>query len=802
MIDLFLWLLLWRDATGDGGTVEALRLPRCDTPGSIVLFLALLVVGVLLIRWGYRRDVGWVPPRRKAGLSGLRIGALAIVLFIASGAFIDVVRRFEGVGTVMVLVDRSQSMALVDRRDGEAATQAAALVGAAAATATRHDLLAATLADATRDPIRALEGRFKVEVYGFGEGSGLAAVPAAAPGAGPLSALKAPDERASQLGAGLADSARRARGRRLDAVILASDGGWNRGEDPVEVAKSLGAPVIALGVGSPQAKDLEIPFIFSEDVVFKNDRFVLDVRIRQRGFSGKSVPLVIRRTNEVGLEEVLKEEQLNLGEDREFVHTVELVPDKEGIFTFTAELTPQPEEANTVNNRKSRANIQVVDKKLRVLAVDDAPRWDFRFLRGIFEADKQRVQPTFILRQGDRNLDSRGVKFLRAMPSDPKAFKEIDCIVLGDIAPDFFTGEELKRIETWVRVDGGGLIIVAGRRAMPSLWAGTLLDQLLPVEPEVQPPQTVADELSRTIKDTDGVRPVVTNEGGRWAALRFAADPGENELKWRESEPLRWIHPVKRAKSGASVLLAHPSKRSGDDPMPILAVQRYGRGQVAWIGSDECWRWRFKPGVAQHRRLWGQLTSSLGMAHLLGNASRVQIETDRTEYAVGDRAQLIARVLDSDFNPLAADSVTVNVERDLAKEQVVLVARRDQPGVFSGEWVPGATGRHRVVLDMGETGGSTAETVAERVVGVVEPQLELDDGGMREDLLQQIAKASEGAFVPLARAGEVAEIIKARQRAGVQKREEVTLWNAPGVLTLLVILLGVEWWFRKRWDML
>lgn len=803
-MDFLLKLLLWRNVTGDGGVIDALRLPRCDTPGEIVTFLVLMIGGALLIRWGYRRDVGWVPPRRKLALAALRSGALAVILFIATGAFLEAVRKFEGTGTVMVLVDRSQSMTLVDRREGEAAQHATEIIGAGkAATATRTDLLTAVFADASRDPIRALEGRFKVEVYGFGEGSGLSALPAGTGGV--LNGAKPPEERATQIGAALSDSARRARGRRLDAVILATDGGWNRGEDPVEVARLLGAPVITLGVGSPQSKDLEIPFIFSEDVVFKNDRFVLDVRIRQRGFSGRTVPLVIRRTNEAGVEEVLKEEQLSLGEDREFVHTVELVPDKEGLFSFSAELTPQPEEANTVNNRKARTNIQVVDKKLRIMSVDDAPRWDFRFLRGILEADRQRVLPTFILRQGDKLGDGRSAKLLRSMPTDPKVFKEIDCLVLGDIAPDFFTGEELKRIEEWIRVDGGGLIVVAGRRAMPVQWGGTLLDQLLPVEPDNLPPLTVNDELTRTIKDAEAIRPVVTNEGGRWAALRFAADPGENEIKWRESEPLRWVYPVKRAKSGATVLLAHPTKRSGDDPMPILAVQRYGRGQVAWVGSDETWRWRFRPGVAQHRRLWGQLTSSLGMAHLLGHASRVQIETDRSEYAVGDHAQLIARVLDSDFNPLRADSVTVTIERDLAKEQVVLAARRDQPGVFAGEWIPGTTGRQRVVLDISDAGVAgidAAEAVADRVVTVIEPQLELDDGGMREDLLAQIAKASAGAFVPLHRSSEIAGLIQARQRQGVQKREEITLWNAPGIMVLLVLLLGIEWWYRKRWDML
>jgi len=187
------------------------------------------------------------------------------------------------------------------------------------------------------------------------------------------------------------------------------------------------------------------------------------------------------------------------------------------------------------------------------------------------------------------------------------------------------------------------------------------------------------------------------------------------------------------------------------------------------------------------------------MTHLLGNASRMQIESDRSEYAVGDTAQLIARALDADFNPLQAEQVTVVIERGLASEQVVLAARRDQPGVFTGIWVPGATGRHRLVLGGGE-GGDSGQ--AERLVSVSEPQLEQDDGGMREDLLRQIAQASGGAYLPLHEAGQAAGLIASRQRQGVLKREEITLWNAPGVLVLLVLLLGVEWWFRKRWDML
>jgi len=167
-MDFLLRLLLWKNVT-NGGQFEGLRLPRCDTPGGAALFIALLVVGVLAIRWAYRRDVAWVTRPQKRMLTIARAGALAIILFIASGAFIEVASRFEGMGTVLVLVDRSQSMALVDKREGADLKAATDILGdaARAGKATRQDLLVAAFADAKRDPVRLLEGRFKVETYDY-----------------------------------------------------------------------------------------------------------------------------------------------------------------------------------------------------------------------------------------------------------------------------------------------------------------------------------------------------------------------------------------------------------------------------------------------------------------------------------------------------------------------------------------------------------------------------------------------------------------------------------------------------------
>jgi hypothetical protein len=184
------------------------------------------------------------------------------------------------------------------------------------------------------------------------------------------------------------------------------------------------------------------------------------------------------------------------------------------------------------------------------------------------------------------------------------------------------------------------------------------------------------------------------------------------------------------------------------------------------------------------------------MAHLLGKTNRVSIETDRAEYAVGDHAEVIARVLDKDFNKLIADNVTLVVERgELNKETVVLNAVKDQPGLFKGEYVPAAEGDYRLAMQ-----GEEEET--ERAFKAVVPHIEFDDPGMRTELLQQLANISNGSMVTLGELPKLMNQLKEQKHVLEPRREERTLWNAPGIIVLFALLLGLEWFLRKRADLL
>ncbi len=795
---LLLWLLCLGDPTNGGGEIHGIHFPRLQTPLMQLVFALLLVGAVAMVWWFYRREASYVPTSRKRLLSGLRVGAWIVILFILTGAFLEVTRAEDSKGSLLVLIDASQSMGIADRRTEPAdIASAVKILGedhrADVDKATRTDLVKAAFASKQLDPLRVLKDRFKVEAYTFGKTAAVTPfelTPIEAGGGGALDKLGAPMDNATQLGAALLDAARRSKGRKLDGIVVISDGGSNRGDDPVEAAKAIGAPIYTVGVGLPQAKDLEIPFLFCEDVVFKNDRFQLNVRIKQRGYSGRQATLVIKRIDEQKNEEVVKEEQVDLNDDLERMRAVEVLPDKEGVFTYVAELTAFPDEADMQNNRRAKVGVKVVDKKIRVLMIEDSPRYVYRFVKSILEADRQRIAPTFILRQGDSG--GRGAKTMRQFPTAAE-LRNFDVIVLGDIAPDFFSDDEFKALEEFVRKEGGGLLAIAGSNHMPGQYQNSPLAAMLPVEVDTMAAPTVEDELSHTIKN--GFRPVVTPEGSRWPPLRFSPDAGENELQWRQADQLFWFYPSRKVKSGATTLLAHPDRTVGDAKMPILASQRYGKGQVVYFASDEAWRWRYHPGAAQHRRLWGQMVSSLAMAHLLGSSDRAQVETDRSEYAVGDHAQIIARLLDSGFNPVAADSVTATVERELSRDTVTLGARKDQPGVFSGEWVPSDEGRWRISV---ESGGETAD----RVVSVVNPRIEFEDIGQRQELLTRMAQASGGAYLPLENIQELAKALTAKEKSSNQRRAERTLWNAPGVMILLTLFLGSEWFLRKRSDLL
>ncbi|MHC4200769.1 MAG: hypothetical protein ACYSU0_12320, partial [Planctomycetota bacterium] len=469
-------------ATGAEAPPRHLRFPNCDTPPKMLLFFFLAAACVAVVVYFYYREPDYVPRRRKGYLAALRSAALLVLLFVLSGAFLETYHAESYHGTVPLLFDVSRSMGLVDRRASDGDLHAAARILGLPTDAltpadrkkinatSRIELVKHACANKRVGLLPALRsklgGRYRIEAFAFGERATVTPLALSSRRArgGPLSGIGLPEDQATQLGGPLRDVVRRLKGKHVAGVVVFTDGAWNRGEDPFIAAQDLGVPVYPVGVGLAATRDVEISFIFAEGVVFKDDTFPIHVRVRQRGYYGWSARLVIRRD-----EDIVKEESIELGRWEEQTHTVEITPTEEGVFSYSAEIEPLEEEMSTDNNRKGKSGIRVIDKKIQVLVVEDAPRWEFRFLKSVLEADRRRIEPTFVLRQADEELlrGSRG-RFRVEFPADLEGLRRFNLVILGNIESTFFTNEELENLEKYVREEGGALLVIAGRNHMPS----------------------------------------------------------------------------------------------------------------------------------------------------------------------------------------------------------------------------------------------------------------------------------------------------------------------------------------------
>jgi hypothetical protein len=236
----------------------------------------------------------------------------------------------------------------------------------------------------------------------------------------------------------------------------------------------------------------------------------------------------------------------------------------------------------------------------------------------------------------------------------------------------------------------------------------------------------------------------------------------------------------------------------GREPYPLICWQRIGNGKAMFVGSDQLWRLRFKRGDKYHARFWGQAIQYLTLSALLSGNNRVRIETDRTDYRVGDRVQISANVLDEAYSPVLAQSFDLIAEGQGPKRErttVALAAVPGMPGLFRGFFSPDSAGQFTL-----KATGANADVGNTVKFTVVATSLERQQPAMQEDLLRQMVDLAGGRYLTVRDLPNLAkELGGERRRTSVRYTKE--LFDLPAVLVILVAMLGLEWMVRRRSDL-
>ncbi|MGB2802624.1 MAG: hypothetical protein WBD52_09985 [Phycisphaerae bacterium] len=622
----------------------------------------------------------------------------------------------------------------------------------------------------------------------------------------------------------------------LAGVVLVSDGRHNTASPVEPLAKQLGlqhAPVCPIVMGSRNPPiDASILALEAPDTVTTKDKVLVAAEVKLDGLAGHDAKVTLWDGDKA-----VDSKDIRVAVDS-LRTRVELAdqPGTAGLHAYRVEIAPLPKEVLTTNN-SFPATVSVTDDRTKLLLVEGWPRWEFRYIKNLFETRDSSVKLQYVLFRPDRiaEVPSRPamsasatrppeLSQATALPENQEEWNKFDVIILGDVAPSMLPAEAQEAITQFVTQRGGTLVVVSGPKFMPHHYGNTPLAEILPVRCDA------SDSLFLASPERV-FRIGLTVEGQAHTILREKVDPTENVQVWQSFPPIFWRHAVTATKPGATVLAyAVPipppdflkpaaSEAGGNAPKdgdeatlrrreaferenPLLALHNVAAGRVLFLGFDSTWRLRYGVGDTYHHRLWGQILRWATANKLPAGTDFVRIGTDRTRYPTGQPVQVRAKILRIDYSPVQSDTVAVKILSPDGKTlRHPLKYIESSNGMYEAEvkGLPGGT--YRVELDAPAAQPMLASEGLQTVWTQfsVDPAFLVETAELAPDrgLMSQLAALSQGI---VAEPADAARVLDALGPGTVveYERHEYVLWNSWPLWLAMILLASAEWILRKK----
>lgn len=735
----------------------------------VVLVVALLGALALLYRWTDRYASG----RDRAISFGLR-AVVVLLLFIP--LFEPVLIRPDVVpdeNFVAVLVDASESMTVPDGREG----------------LTRSDEAKQLLFGADDGAIApALDDVFKVRYYTFGD---------AARRVDSVTTV-APEAHGTNISAALDRVLSDFRGLPLAGVVLLTDGGDNSDAVPLNTAETLrgrNVPLHVIGLGQESAeRERELLEARVSRGVEETTGAEIDVKVRSGRMESEPVVVSMYRGDEL----VHTDRHVLKGDGKVDQFTFFYEPEGTEPQEYTLRVAEAADEFNTENNA---VNVLIDPRRdtLRVLAIEGHPRRDFKYTRRAL-VDDPVVQFTSILRTGTGTFYRQGVRsadeLAGGFPNSDEELFGFQAVLLGDVEAAQFSLDQQTMLERFVRLRGGGFAMLGGRTtfAEGAYWNSPIAD-LLPVtlDPSRRSviPPTFGDEDDPPAEK--GFAFVPTAAGLESPILRLSGEPAANQARWAEMPGLTSINYLGATKPGAAVLAEKPDDEFGGSE-PLLVVQRYGKGRSAALATASTWRWQMLLDAEdeRHERFWRQFVRWLAASA----PGRVDLNLEADRFAPGDEIPLTVDVYDAQYQPLP-DATVRGTLTDPAGTTQEIAFRPDlgEAGAYTATLLPADEGVY--ALDV-------AAEVDGRPVGqqthslLVRPtREEYYDAVLKRPFLERLAETAGGFYYTPADTDALTTNLRG-SRTSTSIYTVDYLWDMPFLFTLILLVLSVEWVWRRR----
>lgn len=706
----------------------------------LYILLCVLALGLSVVT--YNNTIPMISSTRRNVLICIRTLALSLLLILLFEPLLRFIESSTTKPKVAVLIDNSRSMHMKDRSGNRG--------------------------DVVNPLLKNVVDKLGTNAHYFQFGESVALLQNAK-----IDSLKFADERTDIAGA-LQWVSNISQTDGYSTVLLISDGNYNTGENPIQLAEQTGLGVYSIGVGDTIApSDVKVDALITNPIQVVGQATEVTAQLSY-SFDKEQIITVVLEDNGKEVSRV----QRNVLKGESSIR-VELpwTPQTEGIRDVHTRVMSVAGEFTTANNYAQQF-VRVQKNKRKIVIIAGAPSPDVAFVTEALRAIPQVEVVSFVQKQG--------ATFYTSPPTQADFVDAQTCILIGfPIASSPTT--ILQQVATAANNGCSVLFIASSQTDYTKLKP---LSGILPFSVEAsraQEMQVSADVSRGMVSDP---------------LLKISGAESDQSL-WNGLPPIYRTETFVQLAPGASVLA---TIKVGNTPLeePLLVKRELGTSRSLALLGYGIYRWKLLangPAASRGEKPLDVFSAFLGNSvqwlSVPKNNKPVTITASQDRYAPGERVFINAAVADASQQPV--EDATVEVTMKGASVERIVVLERLGGGRYSidvgalpeGDYTFSGTAK-KGSLSLGSDNGRFT-------VG----KLGLEDKAttMNSSLLRALATQTNALYGASGNTDKVIEALlrDARMKEIAQTKErELALWHLPWVLAVVILLFATEWFLRKR----
>ena len=649
-------------------------------------------------------------------LFGLRAFVVAMLLFLLLGPYIEMRRSVVEKPTIVLLHDNSASLVL--QKDS-------------AKIRTEYVAAYQKFADELRET-------YTVDEYTFG--SGLVYD----------SALNF-SERETNISQALQDVAVRYYKQNLGAVVLATDGIYNAGENPKYATQNMSAttPIYTVALGDTvQECDNVISKVLHNKIAFRNNPFTIKVSVESHSLKGKQSTLTIRENNAVVFERSFTAQSAHAFKTLD----CKLTSNEIGKKMYTISITYFNEEISEKNNTYTFA-VDVLESKQKILLAYEAVHPDVAALRRAIESNK--------------NYDCDVVCLSDDKAIDVSAY---NCLMLVGLPTAFGKGKSL--LSHAVEAGVPSLIVYNQAMSVDALNA-----------------QNVGVAIENFRNSYDEVKPAYQSDFSL-----FQLDEASKTML-EQAPPL--LAPFGNYTVGVqSKMLCNQIVETIEVARPLVAFSQIKNTKVGMVLGEGLWRWRlFDKKTNGSFAAFDSFVNKM-IAYLALTEKR-ELFSVNGENIISDNqdALFTAELYDKSYEPMPNQEISMTVRNEAGKEFPFSFIPNDNFYVLNAGKFP--QGKYTYAASVKIDGGALTKSGSFFVLPL---QTEYKQTRANHDLLSSLSEESGGVMVSPNDFDTLLHEIRSNQNivaVSHTTRNRSLALDLPLILIVIIVAASAEWFFRK-----